>query len=260
VSRSSAGGAHSAAGGDEAGRERYASQALFTGCVALIAYPRAAIAKFLIEGLALLPERPLAEGLHPVLFIFGRVAEGSLLVGGAPVPSRFEYEELMIAVPFVHLGSRRESSIWSATMVCTSPWATWSGNLFYALSKRKGSLRWRGQRFVASDHQGGDLLRASVEPAGRPLADPAALVRSAESPLGFATSLPVCGRRENGAWVFSRFRWDLEKARVFPASVTIEAVDSSLGLDGTPRPGEPGSSFWIEGMRWRISPPIEPLA
>jgi hypothetical protein len=61
--------------------------------------------------------------------------------------------------------------------------------------------------------------------------------------------------------VSTRFDWRLDHAAVHPARVAVAGTDSRLGIDLAAGHGEPGRSFWIRGMRWRLGPPLpSPLA
>jgi hypothetical protein len=115
------------------------------------------------------------------------------------------------------------------------------------------NLSWDGRTSVATTAAGDLLAHADVESAEpwRPATEPAGFAA-----LRAAFALPIAGRRDDGTFVCSYFRWEIEAAEVRPVHASV-SIDAPL-IDGlSPRllNDVPGGAFAVRDMLWRITWP-----
>jgi hypothetical protein len=229
----------------------FAGQATFDGAVVTTHWPRTEVERLLPPELELAPS---ASDLHAVLFTFGDQTRGTVVFGGSWFQVGTLYREFGIAIPFVRRRGGRNLHLYVVRMFSDSYPAYWYGNASYGLGKVMATLAWDGRRFAATTAEDDPLTHADVEPVEpwRPAAEARGF-----AVLRAALALPIAGRRDDGTFVSSYFRWEIDEAEVRPAHASV-SVDAPL-VDGVPRrrlTGVPGGTFAVRGMLWRITWPM----
>jgi hypothetical protein len=234
----------------------WSGQATFTGRLCVVGEPRDVVAAMLPPALVLMSDACVDPAQHPLLFAFGEQADGTLVVGGRPLPLGFGYAEFALLIPFVRLRQGGAPHVFVARMCSAYFPATWHGNAHYGFAKTTARMRTVGSMFVMSDDDDRLLFHASTEARGA--WEPAATAThpNLDAVRRLFEHLPVLGRRTDGSVLCSRFGWDFSDADVRPAAGWV-SVDGPL-VDGfAPRlcPAVRGGAFEIRGMRWRLSWP-----
>jgi len=233
----------------------FAGAASFAGCILFSNQPRETVARLLPPDLELGVNLSPVPDLHPLVFLFGSQTEGSTIFGGITVPLGVAYQELALAVPCVrHRGGRR-LHLYVPRMYSSYFPSTWNGRQLYGYGKRMGRMRWQGPMFLLTSEDGELLLHASVATSKRwSSASGSRLPHFDEMRSVF--SLPVVGRKPDGAYVCSYFDWDFADAQVRHVDACA-VVDQPLvdGLDAGTYPDVSFGSFEVRGMTWRLSWP-----
>ena len=236
-------------------RGSFIGRATFNGCIVVCSWPREDVERILPAELLLAENRSATPHRHPVVFVFGEQTEGATRFAGVTIPLGIRYEEFALAVPFVRHAQGQNLHTYVPRMVASYFPATWNGNAFYGLGKRMGRLGWEGPIFRMTDTEGQLLFHAAVEATGDWSPGGGGALPNFDRMREFF-SLPVVGRRENGALVGCYFDWDFRGARVRPtdARVSIDAPFAE-GLVCGSSPGAPSGSFEVHRMLWRLSWP-----
>lgn len=229
-----------------------ASQASFHGFAIVTSWSRAEAAALLPDELVLAPNTSDTPELHPVVFLFGDQRGGAAVYGGFTFPTAVVYQEFTLALPFVRHRDGDRLLIHVPRMVCSFPPAMWVGNAAYGFEKRLGSMGFEGPIYAVRDAGGALLCHAHFE-TGVPRATAVARDFDAFRAL---FDQPVTGRRTDGRFVSSLWRFDCNDARIRPADalVTIDAPFAA-GIRPGEHPDVEGGSFAVEGMVWRLSWP-----
>ena len=221
-----------------------AGEAFFSGCLAVVAVPHAALQAIVPAAVTL----PSDAGTCRCLLAFGRQEDAAPLLAGVTMPFRVQYHELMVAIPFARRRGDDRSWLFVVGMACDAWWAVWNGNLHYGFAKQLAAISWSGGRFLMTDRRGGDLFAASLLPSG--VADPTALEWIQRS-----VALPVLGIREDGLAMHSRFEWDMSRGQTPPVAVSIagrsDLRELPAGLDLSA-----ANAYAVHRMRWRLSWPV----
>jgi hypothetical protein len=186
------------------------------------------------------------------LVALGRQSEGTAFWAGVPLPWGAQYEELMVAVPFVRCDRTGDTCLVILGMTCDAWWAVWSGNAYYGFRKRLTSIRWDDRRFLATGDGERDSLDATVEPRAVDASGQLAWIQA-------AAALPVLGRRADGSLVQSRFDWSFHDATIEPAALRITTSPSFRELPLEPSHAIHADALRVHGMRWRLSWPMPVL-
>lgn len=233
----------------------YAARALFDGCISVCRWPRAAVVDLLPPELALASDED-GDGWHPLLVVFGRQRETAWTFGGLVAPVGEDYEELLLAVPFVRLRGTRELATYVPGMRSSDLSSTWVGAQLYGLGKEIACVEHRGPLSIWTAADGRLVFHALLGPA----ADDVAAQVDTGAALGTlrqVAALPVVGKRYDGSFVGCYFDWDFREARARPVSCSM-SFDEPLGARGPvgAARGVPGATLWVEGMIWRLSWPF----
>lgn len=237
---------------DDASAASVASQASFHGFAVVTSWSRAEAAALLPEELVLAPNTSATPELHPVVFLFGDQRGGAAVYGGLTFPTAVVYQEFTLALPFVRHREGDRLLIHVPRMVCSFPPAMWVGNAVYGFEKRMGSMRYEGPIYAVRDSGGALLCHAHFETA--PPADPN-VTRDFEA-FRSLFDQPVTGRRADGRFVTSFWKFDCRDARIRAADalVTIDAPFAA-GLYPGEHADVASGSFAVEGMVWKLSWP-----
>jgi len=242
--------------GAERARASWVGEAFFDGYLVVSTLPRDAAAALLPRGWVLAASRSEDTGRHPVVFAAGRQHATSVLFGGLALPTDADYDEVMVAVPFVRTERDLALHVAVPRMFCGDARATWSGNVTYGFGKIAGGLEQLGNVVAVTDGTGALHLQLLVEPLGPWGAAGAGETDEALADLCRTFSLPIVGRRFDAVDVRSYFEWDLSRAvvRSIVAAVTSEP-SSAVGLEPAATTA-PCTGYEVRGMRWRLSWPL----
>src|SRR2546427_10082470 len=233
----------------------FVSQARFDGCVALSHWPRGEVERLLPAELELATNASPTPDLHPVVFVFGDLSDGAVIVGRVTLPLGIAYQEFAVAVPFVKYRRGRQLRTYVPRMYSSYRPAVWSGNANYGLAKRPATMRWQGPFFVITGEDGALLLHIGLErgdgwtPASR-----------CELPNFVAMreilAMQVLGRKASGAYVCCYFGWDFGQALVRTADSCV-SIDGPVanGIGSRRCPDVAGGTFELRGAIWRLSWP-----
>ncbi len=231
-------------------------QATFAGRLCVVGLPRADVVATLPPSLELMSGGCVDPAQHPVLFVFGEQADGTLLVGGRPVPLGIHYGEFAVLVPFVRQRHDATPHVFVARMCSAYFPATWHGNAHYGFAKTTARMRTEGPLFVLSDDDDRLLLHAAVEPRGPWEPATTATLPTIVAVRRLFEHLPVLGRRADGSILCSRFGWDFTHADLRPAAGWI-SIDGPLleGLGPRLCAGVPGGTLEVRNLLWKLSWP-----
>lgn len=232
----------------------FVSRAVFDGSIVCTAPPRSEVER------ALPKELRLASGAadsdwHPVLFIVGDQTRGASRVGGIDVEWGTQYQELVVAVPFVAPRRAGSLSVYAAAMF-SSYWApNWWGRVAYGYDKRLATLERRGPIQALTTPQDGLVFQIALEASGPwQAADPA--VPGCVQALRRIAELPWIGRKPNGGFVRSFSRWLFEDAQMRPVEARpLLHRPLAVGLPTGPYEPVRDASVEVRGMTWWLSWP-----
>jgi hypothetical protein len=234
----------------------FLSQASFAGCVAFSNWPRVDVERLLPAELELAVNISETPDAHPVVFIFGEVAEGATILAGFAVPLGVRYAEFALAIPFVTHKDGRSLHTYIPRMYSSHFPATWTGNALYGFAKEMAKMWWQGPVFMLTREDDTLLLHAAIESQCDWSSGPRCTLPNFEA-MRSAFALPIVGRKVDGAYVCSYFDWSFSEARVRAADSCV-AIDAPI-IDGlTPRRcyGVRAGTFQVERMLWRLSWPF----
>ncbi len=233
----------------------FLSQARFDGYIAFTNWPRADVERLLPAELQLAPNISATPALHPVVFIFGAVADGATLFAGFTIPLGVGYAEFAMAIPFVTSRDGRYLHTYIARMYSNHFPATWTGNTLYGFAKEMANVRWQGPVLMLTNENDALLLHAAIESRCDWSSGSHCELANFEAARAVFT-LPVLGRKSAGTYVHSFFGWDFSAARVRSAESCI-SIDAPLLEGMTPRrcPGVRTGTFQVEAMLWRLTWP-----
>jgi hypothetical protein len=220
-----------------------AGEAIFSGCLARVPAHRSTLESILPPRVAL-PQSHSAN--HPCVLLFGEQADGATYFGGVPMRWGVRYHELMFAVPFVRCEGFASSCLFVSAMACDFWPAVWNGNVYYAFQKQLSDMRWEGDCFSVSSHQGSTSLVATCRRITGTADDALAWMRA-------VSALPVLGAHDDGSVVRSRFEWTFSEATVEHADVRVNITDMVRGM--TPGQHQTADALLVSGMKWRLSWP-----
>jgi hypothetical protein len=228
----------------------FVGQSRFHGYVTVTAWAREEVIRLLPPELALAPCAGETASSHPVAFVFGKHVDTVRHFAGVALPGSPAYNELGMAVPFVTRRGGRALHLYMVRMYANYPPAVWAGNIYYGFSKELAEVTWYGPIFVVARSAGALLLHAQVGQS-----TPANGAADFEAVRGLF-GLPVLGRRAGGSLVCSHFDWDARDASVRSAHAYV-SLDGPVTPGLTPRRVDalPGTTFAVDGMRWRLSWP-----
>lgn len=234
--------------------ESFVLRAVFSGVVVLAAARRSALERALPEELRLGSSRA-SPGWHPVLFVVGDQTRGASRLGGIDLEWGTQYQELVVAVPFVVPRRACSLSVYAAGMYSSYLPSSWVGTVSYGYHKRPGALERRGAIHALTTPEEGLVFQATVEPSG-PWRRSAEDGSGALATLRAIAALPWIGRKPNGLFVRSRAKWEVDEACVRP-------VEAQATVHKPLAPGLPtgdyetvrGASVEIHGMVWWLGFP-----
>lgn len=233
----------------------FLSQARFSGYIVFTNWPRADVQRFLPAELRLAPNLTATPDVHPVVFIFGEVAEGATLLAGFTIPLGVRYAEFAVAIPFVTYARGRYLHTYIPRMYASHLPAVWTGNALYGFGKEVGKMTQYGAVFMLTSENDALLWHATTESPAAWSGSCGDLPNLEAARAAFA--LPILGRKSSGEYVHSYFGWDFSGARVRPAAscVTLE-VPLVDGMGPRQCSGVPSGTFEAEGMIWRLTWPL----
>lgn len=228
----------------------YVSQATFHGGAAIVDVRSSRVVEHILPHELRPASAPhLPEGT--IVILFGDQTEGTLLFGNVPWPVGTRYAEMLLAVPFVRLPGTDQDYTYVLRMFCERFAPAAIGNSVYGLAKRLARMSWEDATFRVFDEAGQHLTRVSMTAeAGSDSAGAVALATVLD-----ALSLPILGKKPNGAYASCDFGWDATAART---QAIRTRMDCPTGLEGL-APGAyhspPGLSCEVRGLVWRLSWP-----
>lgn len=235
----------------------WVGEAWFDGVVAVAWWPVDAVAAMLPEGWVPAVGSTHHEARRPVLFAFGRQRRTAILFGGLTLPSDADYDEVLVAVPFVRHVTGAHLHTFVPRMVSGDPRATWAGNASYGFGKVPGAIERVGSTLAVIDHAGRVRAHASVVAhgawrSGADVSTPVPAVAAAST----ISRMPVLGRRHDGREIEAYFDWSFEHASVRPIHARI-TVDPGFapGITAGSWSTRTDCGFDVRGMRWRLSWP-----
>jgi hypothetical protein len=245
----------SPASGVDAFRGPFVGRSTFDGCIVFSSWPREDVEALLPEALELPASTSATPDRHPVVFLFGDQREGATRFAGLTFPTDIAYQEFVLAVPFVRGAGGQHLHTYVPRMVSSHRPATVAGNLYYGFGKRMGRMWWEGPLFLMTDADGKLQLHAQVEATGG-FTSCAGDAPTCLDGVRAAFSLPILGRKDDGAFITSYFDWDFCRARVRPvdAAVSIDLPFAEGVAPGLHHAVSPGS-LEVRGMRWQLSWP-----
>jgi hypothetical protein len=233
----------------------FLSQASFTGCIVFTNWNRADVKRLLPAELELAVNLSATRDVHPVVLMFGVVAEGAATLAGFTVPLGVRYAEFALAIPFVRHNDEGRLHTYIPRMYSNHLPATWTGNTFYGFGKEVAKMWWQGPVFMLTREDDALLLHAAIESRCDWLSGPRCTLPNFEA-MRAVFALPIVGRKADGVYVCSYFDWDFNGACVRAADSCV-TIDAPI-LEGlTPRRcyGVRAGTFQVERMLWRLSWP-----
>jgi len=233
----------------------FVGRADFNGCIAFFNWSRVDVARVLPSELELAANVSVTPDVHPLVLIFGEQERGATIFGGMTLPTGVGYYELGMAIPFVTHRRGRHLHNFIPLMYSSFFPPIWAGNVHYGFSKAFAAMRWEDSLFIVTRPDGALLLRATVEPAGDWVPG-----RNCDLPnfdeMRSVFALPVLGRRQDGTYVKSYFRWDYGAARVRAVRAAV-SIEAKLIEGVAPRTcmSLRSATFEVQRMEWRISWP-----
>jgi len=228
----------------------------FAGCIVATHVSRHAIEALLPPGIAL-ADTTAAPDSHPLVFIFGQQSEGTILFGGMSYPLGVRYTEFGVAIPYVTFGADRDLHTYVPRMYSSYFPPVRDGNMHYGFGKAQAVIDWHGPIATLVTPDGVLLCHATIAALAAWHRDASAAHELAWVQAAFA--LPVLGRKANGRYVRSRFRFDFRDAVVRPVrcamAIEVPLVD---GMAAQRCYSAPGEAVEVRGMLWQLSWP-EPL-
>ena len=233
-------------------RSDWGGLAYFSGAILLVSLPAPVVSALLPAPLSPLPWQHSRSGRHPLIFIFGEMADGGAHIGGMRLSTGVRYRECAVMVPFVQHAALEQPAVFACEMFADDMRAVTLGNSYYGLQKSKAQIEWQGANYEV--HERG---RCRFRASGRLNGDWSSTLLEADEQLlriRRLFTLPILGRRSSGVFVRSRFEWDfaLGEARAFSGKVWW------LGRQtGKPRSfsAHAGSGYAVRGMRWQTTAP-----
>lgn len=227
------------------------TRADFSGLVLCALGRRNEIERILPPPLRLAPQHD-DEDTHPILFALGRQTNCRTRLGATDVTWSFDYEELLIAVPFVSTPRTSSLGVFVPRAYSSYYASNWEGRFAYGFDKQVGNVEHRPPLHWCTTPGAGMTLQATVEASEpwRPPGDAPDALRALER----IARLPWLGRAPSGALLRSRTHWDIERAtaRTIEASILLHPA---LGLDlGRLTPLHRGS-VEVRGMTWWLGWP-----
>jgi hypothetical protein len=242
--------------GAEGARASWVGEAWFDGVLVWTAIRRDVLDRVLPTGWQ--PAHNLSPHgeLHPLVVVLGRQRHTSILFGGLPLPSDAEYDEVMLAVPFVWHVRHRRLHTFIPRMYSQDPRATWSGNAQYGFGKRMGRIERLGGLSVAVDEHDRCVLHCSARPVTSWTRSNDEQQGSLAGVVSAMSRLPIVGVRYDGSEVESYFAWGLAGAwtRRAHARLTVHRA-LAAGLDEASVSADAALALDLRDMRWRLSWP-----
>jgi hypothetical protein len=234
--------------------ESFVLRAVFNGVVVFAAAPRSALERALPDELRLGSNRAPSDW-HPVLFIVGDQTRGASRLAGIDLEWGTQYQELVVAVPFVTPRCAGTLGVYAAGMFSSSVPSNWVGTVSYGYHKRPGLLERRGAIYALTTPEDGLVFQATVEPSG-PWRRSAEDGSGALSTLRAIAALPWIGRKPNGLYVRSPAKWEFDEACVRPveAQATVRKPLAS-GFPTGDYETVRGASVEVRGMVWWLGFP-----
>jgi hypothetical protein len=233
----------------------WVGEAWFDGVLVWTTWTRAEVAEMLPPGWIPARSTSDANDEHPVVFAIGRQRNTAVLFGGLSLPSDADYDEAMIAVPFVRHEAGRHLHTYVPRMYATDARAIWAGNTYYGFGKRMATFERLGRTLAVSDERGLVLQALSTEtrrwPNGANSTDLPMLVGLHE-----AFRLPILGVTSDGREIASYFDWGLDDRprRLLDVVVMIEAT-LAAGLAPRTCTAATDAAVQVRRMRWRLTWP-----
>ena len=220
-----------------------AGQATFSGCLAKLELPVVAVLSMVPAG-ATLAEND--GNVCSCLVAFGEQAAGVTFFGGWPIPWGIRYHELLVAVPLQGFAGLRGPQLFVTGMTCDFWPAVWNGNVYYGFRKRFASMSGDGANFLVMDDKGTPVLVATMTGRGASDGETLEWIRS-------AVSLPILGKRDDGALVHSQFEWNFSEAVTDAASLNLVV---GQGFDELPASQlQCEAAYVVRQMRWGLGWP-----
>lgn len=243
---------------DIAADSAFVGEMRFSGCVVATHHPRRAIERLLPADLSLAAgAHESGADTHPLIFIFGRQTEGTILFGGMSYPLGVKYTEFGMAIPSVTYGGGGDLHTYVPRMYSSYFPPVRDGNMHYGFSKTQAAIDWHGPIATLTTPGGVLLWHAATEPVAAWRRRPDAVHELAWIEAAFAC--PILGRKANGRYVRSHFRFGFRDAVLRPIRCAM-AIEVAL-LDGMAAQrvySAPGQAVEVQGMLWQLSWP-EPL-
>jgi hypothetical protein len=240
--------AHAAAGA-------FVGEMRFTGCVIATERPRGEIERLLPAGVGLACKA--AAATHPLVFIFGQQSEGTILFGGMSYPLGVRYTEFGVAIPSVTYRGGGALHTYVPRMYSSYFPPVRDGNVHYGFTKAQAVIDWHGPIATLTTPDGVLLCHATVEALGAWRRHAAA--RDALAWVEAMVALPILGRRANGRFVRSRFRFGFSDSLIRPVRCAM-AIEVPLieGCAAERLYSAADAAVEMQGMLWQLSWP-EPL-
>jgi hypothetical protein len=226
-----------------------AGRARFSGWVILAHGERTDVARLLPSRVQLAP--PDGEQRdHPLVFVFGDVADGTVLLGGVPAPTGRRFREFGIYVPDVRNPGEITDHLYAARIWCSYQVSCWSGKFHYGFAKELGLMWWQDKVFLVTDASGALVAHAEVESSAAQAtrSDAFARVRS-------MFMQPVLGHRPDARPVRSRFRWRLEAPSLQRGTGAVSLAPQAVGTGALRFASQPGCAVRIDALTWEVGWP-----
>lgn len=234
-------------------RDDFVGDTRFSGCVAFVRWPRAAVESVLAPALELAPAvgGPLVD--HPVAFVFGHQRRGAIMYAGFRLPMNVAFGEFALAIPFVRHRGGDALCTYVPRMLSSYFPAVWDGCIRYGYRKTLATMEWSGDTFLMSDESEGLLFHALRDATGA-WADG----RDADTllaPLRDAFMLPILGCKSDGRLVGAYWSWGFDEASVRPAAAHV-AVERPLLPNAPVAAWHSELTVEVRAMQWQLSLPF----
>ncbi len=233
-------------------RPPFVVQSYFSGCMVVSSLPRHEMEALLPPELELAENASPAAGVHPVVFTLGTHTRCTALFRETNVGTAADYDEFMVAIPFVRQRGRRWLHTYIPRMYSSAALTIWNGNVYYGFGKRVAHMNRRGSLLLLTSQDGELLCHANVEARN---AHPGSSRNFTH--LQEVFQLPVLGRRHKQTYTSAYFGWNVPPQGVCAARGYIE-LDAPMiaGLGPRAFEGAEDGTFQIREMVWRLSWPL----
>lgn len=237
----------------KAAGDAWGGVASFSGVFARVRLPTALVSPLLPAPLrATTKKQPGAGPLeHSLVFFFGELTNGGAHVAGREFTTGIRYREAGVMISDVNHPRCDVNVSFVYAMFADDARPVVLGNAAYGLRKRTARIEWSGARYTAHV-DGHDCLvaRGALRDGWRPACD-APVMADWLQKVG---SPPVLGRRSTGAFVLSRFSWDLSAASLCELGLELKWLPTA-GSPVVDLHADRGQSVAVRDMRWSTGQP-----